>query len=83
LRELRERWEQNQFHLKPQAKRCEDSRPPIATVGRPDLQRGGRGADGPHAQVVESVGHPRRQNQWGETAVAALRREIEEETAWR
>ena len=70
LGELREVLQQNDLHLKPQAKRFEESHPPIVTVGGLDLQRRGPGADGSHAQVVEPLGHSRRQDQVGR----ALRR---------
>jgi phosphoglycolate phosphatase len=81
LRELRDILEQNELHLKPQVKRFEESHPPIVTVG--GLISNGAG------QVLMIRTHkwsnlwgiPGGKIKWGETSVAALEREIEEETS--
>jgi len=80
LRELREILEQNELHLKPQARRFEESHPPIVTVGALIFNS---------AQEVLMVrthkwsnlwGIPGGKIKWGEASMDAVRREIKEET---
>ena len=80
LRELRQVLEQNQFHLKPQSKRFEASHPPIATVGALIYNAAGEVLMVRTHKWSNLWGIPGGKIKWGETAVAALRREIEEET---
>ena len=80
LRELREVLEQNQFHLKPQAERFEASHPPISTVGALIYNAAGEVLMVRTHKWSNLWGIPGGKIKWGETAVAALRREIEEET---
>ena len=80
LRELREVLEQNQFHQKPQSKRCEASHPPISTVGALIYNAAGEVLMVRTHKWSNLWGIPGGKIKWGETAVAALRREIEEET---
>jgi phosphoglycolate phosphatase len=80
LGELREVLQQNELHLKPQAKRFEEGHPPIVTVGALIYN--------PQGDVLMIRTHkwsnlwgiPGGKIKWGETSVAALRREIREET---
>ena len=80
LRELREVLEQNEFHLKPQAKRFEESHPPIATVGGLIYNAAGQVLMVRTHKWSNLWGIPGGKIKWGEPAVEALRREIEEET---
>jgi phosphoglycolate phosphatase len=80
LGELREILRQNDLHLKPQGNGFEEGRPPIVTVG--GLIFNGR------EQVLMVRTHkwsnlwgiPGGKVKWGEPSVAALRRELQEET---
>ena len=80
LRELREILEQNDLHLKPQAKRFEENHPPLATVGALILD------DTDRVLMIRTHkwsglwGIPGGKIKWGETSIDALRREIKEET---
>lgn len=80
LRELREILEQNELHLKPQARRFEESHPPIVTVGGLIYNAAG------HVLMVRTHkwsnlwGIPGGKIKWGEASEDALRREIREET---
>jgi phosphoglycolate phosphatase-like HAD superfamily hydrolase/ADP-ribose pyrophosphatase YjhB (NUDIX family) len=80
LRELREVLERNEFHLKPQAKRFEDSHPPIVTVGALIYNAAGEVLMIRTHKWSNLWGIPGGKIKWGETAVTALRREIKEET---
>jgi phosphoglycolate phosphatase-like HAD superfamily hydrolase/ADP-ribose pyrophosphatase YjhB (NUDIX family) len=80
LRELRDILEQNDLHLKPQARRFEETHRPIVTVG--GLISNGSG------QVLMIRTHkwsglwgiPGGKIKWGESSEDALRRELKEET---
>ncbi|HOX58720.1 MAG TPA: NUDIX domain-containing protein [Candidatus Paceibacterota bacterium] len=80
LGELRDLLRQNELHLKPPAKRFEDSHPPIVTVGGLIYNA----AD--EVLVIRTHkwsnlwGIPGGKIKWGETSVEALRRELKEET---
>ncbi len=82
LGELRRILEQNDLRPEPpETERFEEIHPPLATVGALIFNDRGRGADDSHAQMVESLGHSRRQNQMGrDRPWPRLRREIKEET---
>jgi phosphoglycolate phosphatase len=80
LRELRETLEQNQLHLKPQAKAFEDSHPPIVTVGALIFDEAGQVLMIRTHKWSNLWGIPGGKIKWGEASVAALRREIHEET---
>jgi len=80
LRELREVLEQNEFHLKPPAKRFEDSHPPIVTVGGLIYNAAGEVLMVRTHKWSNLWGIPGGKIKWGEAAEAALRREIAEET---
>jgi len=80
LGELRDILRQNDFHLRHPSKRFEDTHPPIVTVG---------GLIFNEADAVLLVrtqkwsnlwGIPGGKVKWGETCLAALRRELQEET---
>ncbi len=81
LGELAEILRQNQFHLKPVTRPFEASHPPVATVGALIFDDAG------HMLLVRTHkwsnlwGIPGGKIKWGETAIAALRRELKEETA--
>ena len=80
LGELREVLEQNGFHLKAQAKRFEDSHPPIATVGALIYNAADEVLMVRTHKWSNLWGIPGGKIKWGEPALDALRREIEEET---
>jgi phosphoglycolate phosphatase len=80
LRELRETLEQNELHLKPQAKAFEDSHPPIVTVGALIFDEAGQVLMIRTHKWSNLWGIPGGKIKWGEASVAALRREIHEET---
>ena len=81
LRELRDILEQNELHLKAQPGGFEERHPPIVTVG--GLIYNDRG----DVLMIRTHkwshlwGIPGGKIKWGETSVAALQREIEEETS--
>lgn len=81
LGELREVLEQNELHLKPQAKRFEESHPPIVTVGGLIYNTAGEVLMIRTHKWSNLWGIPGGKIKWGETSVEALRREIREETA--
>ncbi len=81
LRELREILEQNDLHLKPQAKGFEESHPPIVTVGALIFDAGGKVLMIRTHKWSNLWGIPGGKIKWGEPSVEALRREIKEETS--
>ncbi len=83
LRELRDILEQNELHLKPQARRFEESHPPIVTVGSLIFNGAGQVLMIRTHKWSNLWGIPGGKIKWGETSVAALEREIEEETSLR
>jgi phosphoglycolate phosphatase len=80
LRELRDILEQYELHLKPQARRFEESHPPIATVGGLIFNDAGEVLMIRTHKWSNLWGIPGGKIKWGESSVAALEREIEEET---
>ncbi|MEI6394804.1 MAG: NUDIX domain-containing protein [Verrucomicrobiota bacterium] len=80
LRELRDIIEQNELHLKPQAKQFEESHPPIVTVGGLIFNVTGEVLMIRTHKWSNLWGIPGGKIKWGETSVAALLREIGEET---
>ena len=81
LAELRGVLEQNNFlHLKPLAKKIEDSQPPLATVGALIFNGAGEVLMIRTHKWSNKWGIPGGKIKWGETSEAALRREIMEET---
>ena len=81
LRELREVLQQNELHLKPPAKRFEESHPPIVTVGGLIYNEAGQVLMIRTHKWSNLWGIPGGKIKWGETSVEALRREIKEETS--
>jgi ADP-ribose pyrophosphatase YjhB (NUDIX family) len=81
LGELREVLEQNELHLKPPARRFEESHPPIVTVGGLIRNAAGEVLMIRTHKWSNLWGIPGGKIKWGETAVEALHREIQEETA--
>jgi phosphoglycolate phosphatase len=81
LRELRDILEQNELHLKPQARRFEESHPPLATVGGLIFNDAGEVLMIRTQKWSNLWGIPGGKIKWGETSAAALQREIEEETS--
>jgi phosphoglycolate phosphatase-like HAD superfamily hydrolase/ADP-ribose pyrophosphatase YjhB (NUDIX family) len=81
LRELREVLQQNEFHLKPQAEASEEKHPPIATVGALIYNAAGEVLMVRTHKWSNLWGIPGGKIKWGETTVAALHREIAEETS--
>ena len=80
LGELREILEQNDLHLKPQAKPFEQSHAPVATVGAFIFDSSGRVLMVRTHKWSNLWGIPGGKIKWGESSVEALRREIKEET---
>jgi ADP-ribose pyrophosphatase YjhB (NUDIX family) len=83
LRELRDTLEQYEMHLKPQVRRFEESHPPIVTVGGLIFNGSGEVLMVRTHKWSNLWGIPGGKIKWGETAVAALEREVEEETSLR
>ncbi len=81
LGELREVLEQNELHLKPPAKQFEESHPPIVTVGGLIYNAAGQVLMIRTHKWSNLWGIPGGKIKWGEPAIAALRRELQEETA--
>lgn len=81
LRELRDILEQNDFHLKPAARRFEESHVPIVTVGGLIFDQAERVLMVRTHKWSNLWGIPGGKIKWGESSVDALRRELEEETA--
>ena len=80
LRELRDILEQNELHLKPQAKRFEESHPPIVTVGGLIFNDAGEVLMIRTHKWSNLWGIPGGKIKWGEASEDALAREILEET---
>ena len=81
LRELRGVLEQNDFlHLKPLAKKLEETPPPLATVGALIFNSKDEALMIRTHKWSNLWGIPGGKIKWGETSEAALRREILEET---
>jgi phosphoglycolate phosphatase-like HAD superfamily hydrolase/ADP-ribose pyrophosphatase YjhB (NUDIX family) len=80
LSELRGLLEQNDFDFKPLAKKFEESRPPIATVGALIFNSKNEVLMLHTHKWSDLWGIPGGKIKWGETSEAALRREILEET---
>ena len=80
LGELLEVLQQNDLHLKPPAKRFEESHPPIVTVGALIYNAAGDVLMIRTHKWSNLWGIPGGKIKWGETSLAALRREIKEET---
>jgi phosphoglycolate phosphatase len=81
LRELHDILEQNDLHLKPQARRFEESHPPIATVGGLIFNDAGEVLMIRTHKWSNLWGIPGGKIKWGETSEAALERELLEETS--
>jgi ADP-ribose pyrophosphatase YjhB (NUDIX family) len=80
LGELRRVLEQNNFHLKPAAKKFEETHPPLATVGALIFNRAGEVLMIRTHKWSNLWGIPGGKIKWGEPSEDALRREIKEET---
>ena len=80
LRELREILELNDLHIKPQAKRFEESHAPVATVGGLIFDDTGRVLMVRTHKWSNLWGIPGGKIKWGESSEDALRRELREET---
>ncbi len=80
LGELREILEQNGLHLRHPTKKFEESHPPQATVGGLIFNRAGQVLMIRTHKWSDLWGIPGGKIKWGESSVAALRREIKEET---
>jgi ADP-ribose pyrophosphatase YjhB (NUDIX family)/phosphoglycolate phosphatase-like HAD superfamily hydrolase len=80
LRELREILQQNDLHLKPPAKRFEESHPPIVTVGGLIYNAAGQVLMIRTHKWSNLWGIPGGKIKWGEASLDALGREIKEET---
>ncbi len=80
LRELRDRLEQNDLCLEPQAKKPEESQVPVVTVGALIRDDAGRLLMVRTQKWSDLWGIPGGKIKWGEPSQAALRREIKEET---
>ena len=83
LRELRDILEQYELHLKPQAKRFEERHPPIVTVGGLIFNGVGEVLMVRTHKWSNLWGIPGGKIKWGESSVAALEREVGEETSLR
>jgi phosphoglycolate phosphatase len=83
LGELRDILEQNELHLKPLAKRFEESHPPIVTVVGLISNSAGQVLMVRTHKWSNLWGIPGGKIKWGETSTAALQREIQEETGLR
>jgi ADP-ribose pyrophosphatase YjhB (NUDIX family) len=81
LRELQEILEQNELELKPRTTDFEEKHPPIVTVGGLIYDSGGRVLMVRTHKWSNLWGIPGGKIKRGETAVAALRRELLEETS--
>ncbi|HVM51357.1 MAG TPA: NUDIX domain-containing protein [Candidatus Acidoferrum sp.] len=81
LRELRDILQQNDLHLRPPPRQFEESHPPIATVGGLIYNDAGEVLMIRTHKWSNLWGIPGGKIKWGETSVAALAREIEEETS--
>ena len=81
LRELRDILQQNDLHLRPPPRQFEESHPPIATVGGLIYNEAGEVLMIRTHKWSNLWGIPGGKIKWGETSVAALAREIEEETS--
>jgi phosphoglycolate phosphatase-like HAD superfamily hydrolase/ADP-ribose pyrophosphatase YjhB (NUDIX family) len=80
LRELRDLLEQNEFHLKRQPARFEETHPPIVTVGALIFDAADQVLMIRTHKWSNLWGIPGGKIKWGEASVEALRREIKEET---
>jgi phosphoglycolate phosphatase len=80
LGELRRELEQNGLNLKPAAGTFEETHPPLATVGALIFNAAGKVLMIRTHKWSGLWGIPGGKIKWGETSVAALRREIREET---
>jgi phosphoglycolate phosphatase-like HAD superfamily hydrolase/ADP-ribose pyrophosphatase YjhB (NUDIX family) len=81
LRELRDLLEQNEFQMKSAARRFEESHPPIVTVGGLIFDEAERVLMVRTHKWSNLWGIPGGKIKWGEGSVAALRRELKEETS--
>jgi phosphoglycolate phosphatase len=80
LRELKDILEQNELNLKPPVKEFEEGHPPIVTVGALIFGAGRKVLMMRTHKWSNLWGIPGGKTKWGETSIAALRREIKEET---
>jgi phosphoglycolate phosphatase-like HAD superfamily hydrolase/ADP-ribose pyrophosphatase YjhB (NUDIX family) len=80
LRELREILEQNELHLKPAAKKFEETHLPVVTVGALIFNDAGGALMVRTHKWSNLWGIPGGKVKWGEPSENALRRELKEET---